>query len=176
MRKSSVVAGSGLPPWERERQPCGPPKQLEFFPEQGSQVPIRNPEDDNQGEAPRGAGVGTQWHRRLWTCGWREALGTGEYQYSRNVGRFQDSFSSPSGAVRDLSRLSFRVRFPVFWMPAVCLPAHRLPLRYVSVRPSVRAHRGFCVAPVRRAGAGVFSCHGKGELEELFVRLTFLVY
>jgi len=36
------------PPWERERQPRGPPKQLEMFAEQGSGVPICNPEDENQ--------------------------------------------------------------------------------------------------------------------------------
>ena len=40
--------GEWRPPWERERQPCGPPKQLEIFPEQGSQVPTWNPEDENQ--------------------------------------------------------------------------------------------------------------------------------
>ena len=47
------------PPWQRERQPRGPPKQLEFFQDEGSQVPTWNPEDENQGEASRGAGVGT---------------------------------------------------------------------------------------------------------------------
>ena len=47
------------PPWQRERQPRGPPKQLEFFQDEGSQVPTWNPEGENQGEASRGAGVGT---------------------------------------------------------------------------------------------------------------------
>ena len=36
------------PPWQRERQPRGPPKQLEFFQDEGSQVPTWNPEDENQ--------------------------------------------------------------------------------------------------------------------------------
>ena len=36
--------GEWCPPWERER----PPKQLEMFSEQGSGVPIWNPEDENQ--------------------------------------------------------------------------------------------------------------------------------
>ena len=40
--------GEWCPPWERERQPRGPPKQLEMFSEQGSGVPIWNPEDENQ--------------------------------------------------------------------------------------------------------------------------------
>ena len=46
--------GEWRPPWERERQPRGPAKQLEIFPEQGSQVPTWNPEDENQ--APPGDG------------------------------------------------------------------------------------------------------------------------
>ena len=40
--------GEWRPPWEPERPPRGPPKQLEFFREQGSQVPTWNPEDENQ--------------------------------------------------------------------------------------------------------------------------------
>ena len=40
--------GEWCPPWERERPPRGPPKQLEMFSEQGSGVPIWNPEDENQ--------------------------------------------------------------------------------------------------------------------------------
>ena len=47
------------PPRERERQPRGPPKQLDLFSDDGNQVPTWNPEDENQGEAPRRAGVGT---------------------------------------------------------------------------------------------------------------------
>ena len=44
------------PPWQRERPPREPTKQLEFFREQGSQVPTWNPEDKNQGEEPGLAG------------------------------------------------------------------------------------------------------------------------
>jgi hypothetical protein len=36
------------PPWERERQPRGPPKQLDLFSDDGNQVPTWNPEDENQ--------------------------------------------------------------------------------------------------------------------------------
>ena len=36
------------PGGERERPPRGLPKQLEMFSEQGSGVPICNPEDENQ--------------------------------------------------------------------------------------------------------------------------------
>ncbi len=36
------------PPWERARQPRGAAKQLEFFPDDGNQVPTWNPEDENQ--------------------------------------------------------------------------------------------------------------------------------
>ncbi len=39
--------GEWRPPWERERQPRGPPKQLDLF-EEDSQVPTWNPEDENQ--------------------------------------------------------------------------------------------------------------------------------
>ena len=46
--------GEWHPPWECERPPRGPPKQLEMFPEQGSQVPTWNPEDENQ-DPPGGA-------------------------------------------------------------------------------------------------------------------------
>ena len=34
------------PPWQRERQARGPPKQTELF--QDSQVPVWSPEDENQ--------------------------------------------------------------------------------------------------------------------------------
>ena len=61
------------PAWESERPPRGPPKQLEYFREQGRQIPTWNPEDENQGEAPRGAGVGTPWRRTLVTFECRAA-------------------------------------------------------------------------------------------------------
>jgi hypothetical protein len=39
--------GEWHPPWQRERRPRGPPKQLEFFTDDRGQVPIWNP-DENQ--------------------------------------------------------------------------------------------------------------------------------
>ena len=40
--------GQGHPPWERERPPRGPPKQLEMFSQERNEVPTWNPEDENQ--------------------------------------------------------------------------------------------------------------------------------
>ena len=39
--------GEWCPPWERERQPRGPPKQLEIFGDHESQIPAWNPEEEN---------------------------------------------------------------------------------------------------------------------------------
>ena len=40
--------GEWSPPWEHERSSRGPPKQLEIFPDDASEVPTWNPEDENQ--------------------------------------------------------------------------------------------------------------------------------
>ena len=44
------------PPWERERPPRGPPKQLEMFSEQGRGVPICNPGNLSETKFPSIAG------------------------------------------------------------------------------------------------------------------------
>jgi len=48
IKKILKCRGEWRPPWEHERPPRGPPKQLQIFPDDGGQVPIWNPADDNQ--------------------------------------------------------------------------------------------------------------------------------